>query len=70
MNFSIEIASVADRDTLVAEIWFGKKMVAELQKKSDYVIQIYGSNSPDPWAFNLDEWISVLTEAKKRLGPT
>ena len=43
-RFSIEITSVPDRKNLVAEIWFGENLVAEVNHESDYLeIELYPS---------------------------
>lgn len=70
MNFLVEITSVPDRDDLVAEIWFGKAMVAEVQRisGSDFRIDIYASESNEPWSFGLQKWIAALEEARLRLN--
>jgi hypothetical protein len=70
MSFTIEIASVPDRDDVVAEIWRGDAMVAELQHGADGEIQlnIYSTESHDPWSFDLTSWLAILIEAKRKLG--
>lgn len=70
MNFTIEIASVPDRDDVVAEIWWGDAMVAELHRRTTggVEIEIYVADSHDPWSFDLASWLAVLAEAQRRLG--
>jgi hypothetical protein len=70
MNFVVEITSTPDRDDLVAEIWFGKAMVAEVQRisEADFRVEIYANESNKPWSFGLQKWIAVLEEARLRLG--
>jgi hypothetical protein len=70
MKFTVEIASVPDRDDLVAEIWWGEAMVAELYRGSTGAveIEIYPAKSHAPWNFDLASWLGVLAEAKRRLG--
>jgi hypothetical protein len=70
MNFTIEIASVPDRDDVVAEIWWGDAMVAELHRGATggVEIEIYAAESHDPWSFDLASWLAVLAEARRRLG--
>lgn len=69
MSFLIEIASVPDRDELVAEIWHGDEMVAEMQSddKEGFVLEIYPRESGAPWLFDLRGWIAALEEAQRRL---
>lgn len=41
-EFNIELSSVPDRENLVAEIWYGEKMIAEVNKESGrFVIEFY-----------------------------
>ncbi|MBB4080020.1 hypothetical protein GGR28_002647 [Lewinella aquimaris] len=41
MNITIEIASVPDRENLVAEIWAGDKMIAEITQEDEVEIQFF-----------------------------
>jgi hypothetical protein len=70
MNFTIEIASVPDRDDIVAEIWWGDVMVAELHRGASGAaeIEIYPAESQASWSFDLANWLSVLAEAQRKLG--
>jgi hypothetical protein len=70
MNFTIEIASVPDRDDVVAEVWWGEAMVAELQRGATggVEIEIYPTKSHDPWSFDLASWLAVLAEAQRKRG--
>lgn len=70
MNFTIEIASVPDRDDVVAEIWWGDAMVAELHRGASggVAIEIYPAESYAPWSFDLASWLAVLAEAQRKLG--
>ena len=70
MNFTIEIASVSDRDDIVAEIWWRDTMVAELHHgtRGGVEIEIYSTESHDPWSFDLASWLAVLAEARQKLG--
>lgn len=68
MSFVIEIASVPDRDEVVAEIWYNDEMVAEMrQDNGETILEIYGKESGAPWSFKLQEWLRALDEAEKRL---
>ena len=70
MSFTIEIASVPDRDHLVAEIWFDDSMIAELYRADDkgLTIEIYPSTSHGALNFDLKEWLGAIEEAARRLG--
>lgn len=70
MSFVVEIASVPDRDEVVAEIWWNKEMVAEVQRAvgGGFQLDIYASESRAPLSFNLQDWLSALAEAQRRLS--
>lgn len=69
MSFVIEIASVADRDDLVAEIWWDGTMVAEVNRgiENEFRVDIYPAESGQPWSFDLSAWVDILNEAQRRL---
>jgi len=68
-DFRITIASLPDRENLVAEISYKSKQVAEInQETKKLIIQIYApSKEKDYWDFSLDEFQKVVEEAKQRL---
>ncbi len=56
MIFTIEIASVPDRDDLVAEIWDGSEMVAEVHRSSTsskFEVEIYNNLHSNSWSFDI-----------------
>ena len=64
-KFKIELSSVPDRENLVAEIWYEKKMVAEVNKETEkFVIEFYLDEKK---SFMLDEFLEVLENAKRRI---
>ncbi|MBF1571729.1 MAG: hypothetical protein HXO23_01610 [Prevotella sp.] len=64
-KFNIELSSVPDRENLVAEIWYEKKMVAEVSKETEkFVIEFYLDGKI---SFMLDEFFEVLENAKRRI---
>ena len=64
-KFNIELSSVPDRENLVAEIWYEKKMVAEVNKEIEkFVIEFY---LDEKISFMLDEFFDVLENAKRRI---
>jgi hypothetical protein len=66
---SIEVASVPDRDELVAELWMGDRQVAELsQDGGKQLLQLYPPADGKWWEFELDEFVSRLGEMKQRLN--
>lgn len=63
-RIKIQIASVPDRDQLVAEIWADGLLCAEVtQEGAVFFIELYQANLKLPFT----EFIAVLDEAKKRL---
>lgn len=70
MSFVVEIASVPDRDQVVAEIWQDDEMVAEVQRSvsGGFRLDIYAKESREPWSLDLQDWLSALAEAQRRLG--
>lgn len=70
MSFTVEIASVPDRDDLVAEIWQQDEMVAEIQRAPDgrFLLELYPCRNQKPWSFDLQDWMTALSEAQTRLG--
>ena len=79
-KFSVEVASVPDREGVVAEVWLGDQLLAELRLEAEVVrIQLYSPNgSPDGppdgaphWDVPCDELLAALQTARARLvaGP-
>ncbi|MCI0917270.1 hypothetical protein JNA64_08845 [Pseudomonas stutzeri] len=69
MSLRVEIASVPDRDDLIAEIWQEDEMVAEIQRSPDgrFVLELYSSPGQRPWSLDFECWMTALFEAKRRL---
>lgn len=64
-KFNIELSSAPDRENLVAEIWYGEKMIAEVNKESGkFVVEFYFDGKI---SFMLDEFCEVLENAKRRI---
>ena len=70
MSFSIEIASVPDRDGVVAEIWWDDSQVAELRRsgEGDLLIEVYAPPSGGAWSFALSAFLDALNAAQNRLA--
>ncbi len=67
-NFTVEIASVPDRESLVAEIWLDDIMVAELSNRNGKaILEIYPNNRGDRWNVECEEFIKVLLLAERKL---
>ena len=66
-KFSIIIASLPDRENLVAEITYGNIQWAEISKeKEEVIVQFYPHPRKSHWEFSLNEALDVLEKAKKR----
>jgi len=66
MSYSIEIASVSDREKLVAEIWLDDNMIAEINHENENLeLQIYSEEKM--LSVNYDDFILILEKAKKLL---
>lgn len=67
--FRIQVASVPDREDLVAEIWFGSEQVAELRREEAGArIQLYPPRQERWWDFPYSEFLDVLQRAHEELG--
>ena len=66
-KFRITIASLPDRENLVAEISYENRQIAEISQETDkLIIQIY-SHLNKYWEFDLEEFQNVIEKAKQRL---
>lgn len=64
-RFTIQIASLPDREKLVAEIWHAETHIAEINQENDYLeIEFYQLEKAK---FSLDELMEVLNLAKAKL---
>ena len=64
-KFIIEIASVPDRDYLVAEIWLGDDMIAEINQEHE-IAEIKFYKMPATF-ISFQDFITALEEVKERL---
>ena len=69
-HFKVELTSVPDRDALVAELWFGEELFAELRHEPDGVKAQFYESAAGRWDLPYDELTAALEEARERLGPT
>lgn len=68
--FRILIASGPDRDDLVAEVWLGEDLFAELCHEAGGVsVQLYSPPTAGPWDVRLADLLAVLDRAQGCLGP-
>ena len=64
----IQIASVTDREELVAEIWVGSQMLAELRHEGgEHRVQLYPRTDGEPWDLLHADIVRTLEEARTRL---
>lgn len=67
--FTIEVTSVTDRDDLVAEVWFGRELLAEIHYEAGQAcLQVYNAPTGKSWELPLDEFQDALRQARERLG--
>ena len=64
-KFNIEISSVPDRNKLVAEIWYEKNLIAEINQEHDNLeIELYSTQKV---TFDYHEFLKILETAKNKL---
>lgn len=70
MNLTVEIASVPDRESWVAEIWDGDIMIAEIARDSGGIpsIEFYHRDGTPSLIVNLETLCQAIGEAVKKLG--
>ena len=67
-RFRITIASLPDRENLVAEITCDGIEWAEISQETDQmIVQIYPNPQQELWEFPIDEALLALENAKQRL---
>ncbi|QVL57773.1 MAG: hypothetical protein KFB93_01480 [Simkaniaceae bacterium] len=69
-KFRITIASLQDREELVAEVIYDHCHWVEIsaEKPNEFIIQFYPHPKKDHWEFSFDEAIEALQDAKNRLS--
>lgn len=68
-KFRITIASLPDREHLVAEILYEGVQWAEISQEKDdeLIIQLYPHPREKNWEFSYDEALQILRQAKNKL---
>lgn len=67
-EFTIGIASVPDRENLVAEIWFGDKQWGELSFEGGRLeLEIFPPSTGRTWRVDPDGLREAIAEAKRQL---
>lgn len=71
-DFYIVVASLPDRENLVAEICFKGYQWVEISQETgdELVIQFYSHPKERYWEFPLDQALEALEQAKKKLVGT
>jgi hypothetical protein len=72
MKITVQLASVPDRDNLVAELWDENEQWGEVSQETENLrLEIYPRTSGENgnvWSFDLTEIIEKLKEAQKRIS--
>jgi hypothetical protein len=68
-KFRITVASLPDRERLVAEILYAGVEWAEISQERDngLIIQFYSHPSKKYWEFPFEEAVKILEQAKNKL---
>jgi len=69
-TLKVQIASVSDREGLVAEIWCGDYQLAELSYENEvFLLEIYPNlqSKDGRWSIEFDNFIDVMNELKDKL---
>ncbi len=67
-KIKIELASVPDREGLVAELWLDQSMLAELRKESGRIwLQLYAKDDGKPWDIEAQGLIDAVNNATMQL---
>ncbi len=67
-KFRITVASLPDRERLVAEILYEGVQWAEISQEADeLVVQFYSHPRQEFWEFPLDRVLNILEQAKEKL---
>lgn len=68
-TITLQIASVPDKENIVAEIWFGNDQVAEVSNddSGNTRIEIFSSPTDESWSLDFNDFQEILTKAKNNL---
>lgn len=67
-TLTIELASVPDREDLLAEIWLGTALIAEVRRDEQMLrVQLYPSETGHPFDIPYEDLEAALVTAKARL---
>lgn len=66
-DFEITVASLPDRENIVAEIAYKGYQWVELSNEcGKFIIQFYPHPNEDFWEFPIDEALNILQKAKEK----
>jgi hypothetical protein len=67
-NYRILIASPPDREKVVAEVWCGEEMLAEVANEDGpLTIEFYPKPGGKPWLLDYEEAVKAMQMAKDKL---
>jgi len=69
-HLSSLMSSPPDRENVVFEIWLGADQIAEVSREPErpFEIEIYSPAEGGKWNLELEEFMSLLSQAVKRLS--
>ena len=68
-HLTVSIASVPDRDEVVAELWEGDVQVGELAHVGGrLILQLYAGPRSSGWEFDYGEFVRAIGEMQHRLN--
>lgn len=69
MTIEIQIASVPDREKVVAELWVGDTQIAEVSNENDEMrVEFYSAPVPNQLTLSLDDLLEALAGARRNLA--
>lgn len=68
LRLTVEIASVPDREGVVAELWAGGHQSAEIRHDGGaFVVQVFAPPHDSVWELSVEQIIDGLKRARERL---
>jgi hypothetical protein len=69
LELTVELASVPDREEVVAEIWAGTHQFAEIRRDgNEFVVQVFPPAEEGGWDLSFEQLVNALTKAQARLA--
>ena len=67
-NITVDLASPADREKLVAQLMVGNEQLAELNQEGESLqLEFYARRDGQPWVVEYSDFINALLQAKEKL---